>query len=133
MLLLSLEKDHPRRPVRKIASYHYGGKRFLTLTLDLGLGGMKIKTHHYLPEGDDMNFKLVLGNSSIRVKGKIVYSGILPDEESVSDIQFLEVSAGDYTLLQDYLGKLEKWPKPRGMLSSGEKTGRMDNSRTGEK
>ena len=47
-----------RYSVPKIASYRYEGKSFLTLTMDLGLGGMKIKTPRELAEGEQLDFKL---------------------------------------------------------------------------
>jgi hypothetical protein len=79
----------------------------LTLTLDLGLGGMKIKTHHqYLPENECMDFTLVLGHKSIWPKGRIAYSRLLPDNQCVSGIEFMALSPDDYALLQRCLATL---------------------------
>ena len=103
MLFSSMRRGFPRYPAQKIASYHYGGKRYLTLTLDLGLGGMKIKTNQDLPEGEHLDFKLVLGDSSIWVKGRIAYSGFLADKQSVSGIQFIDISSQADIVLRNYL------------------------------
>jgi len=111
MRLLPLRRSHPRYPVQKIASYHYEGRSFLTLTLDLGLGGMKIRTHQFLSEDERLHFKLVLGRNSIWLKGRIAHSLYLPDRQSVSGIQFIEVSQGDRVLLENYLSTLNQWLK----------------------
>jgi hypothetical protein len=108
-------RAHPRYPLQKIASYHWQGRKLLTLTLDLGLGGMKINSHFYLPEGERLGFKLVLGVDSIQPKGRVAYSGFLPNSESISGIQFIEISAKDHMALQKYLVSLQGWPRPREM------------------
>ncbi len=120
-LLLPLRRSHSRYPVHKIATYKYEGKNFLTLTLDLGLGGMKIKTHHHLSEGRHLNCRLVLGQSSIPLKGRIVYSQFVPDKQSVSGIQFVEVADRDRNFLQDYLTRLDRWLKAEGSTLIGKK------------
>jgi hypothetical protein len=120
MLPLS-RRNHPRYPVQKIVSYRYEDQSVLTLTLDLGLGGMKIKTLDSLPKDECLKFKLVLGANSIWPKGTIVYSRLLADQQVVSGVQFMEVSEDDHILLRKYLASLEEWPKPQGMVSSGER------------
>lgn len=108
MLFSYMRRGYPRYPVQRIASYHYGGRRFLTLTLDLGLGGMKIKTNYHLPEGEHLDFKLVLGDRSIWVKGRIAYSGFFTDKQSVSGVQFVELSSQADTILRDYIANSEE-------------------------
>jgi len=94
---------------------------------------MKIRTHHYLPEGEHLDFRLVLGSESIWLRGRIVYSRILSDQESVSGVEFVELSGQDHAALQDYLSTLEELPKSRDMLSAGEEAGLgRDRRRTGE-
>lgn len=82
---------------------------------------MRIKTHDFLPEGEQLNFKLVLGNDVVWLKGTVAYSGFLPDKQSVSGIQFTELSARDHSLLQNYLATLKDLPKPQGMLSAAKR------------
>ena len=100
-------RSHPRYPVPKIVSYHYGGREFLTLTLDLGLGGMRIKAPDQLPEGEQLKFKLVLVNRSISLEGKVVYSGVLSGNESVSGIEFMKTPTHAHSMLRDYLADLD--------------------------
>lgn len=126
-------RNHPRYPVRKIASYRYGDKQFLTLTLDLGLGGMKINTCFFLPEEENLNFKLVLGTNSTWLKGRIAYSRFDSDNQSVSGIQFIELSRQDHILLRDYLATLEESPKGRGIIFADEgETAPLDSIRTAD-
>ena len=110
------KRSHPRYPIHNIASYHYEDKSVLTLTLDLGQGGMRIKTPQHLPEDAQLNFKLLLAEDSIWPRGRVVYSRFLPDQQVVSGIQFIDLSMDDHTLLQNYLAKLEEWPKPKQMV-----------------
>ena len=97
-----------RHAVHKIVSYTHGRKQLLTLTLDLAMGGIKIKTHYRLPENELLNFELVMGDNSICPKGRIVYSKSLSDKQSASCIQFIELSAQDHGLLEEYVFTLEE-------------------------
>jgi hypothetical protein len=106
----SIDQDrrrYPRYRVQKIVSYTHGQKELLTLTLDLAMGGMKIKTHRKLPKNERLKFRLVLGNNSIPLEGRIVYSRILPEKQSISGVQFLRHSAQESVLLTRYLCNLE--------------------------
>lgn len=96
-------RAYPRYEVHRIVSYAHRGKELLTVTIDLTMGGMKIKTHDKLPEGEAMNFKIVLGENSISLEGRVVYSRTLADKNRVSGIQFLGPSRWDSALLRAYL------------------------------
>jgi hypothetical protein len=114
-------RAHPRYPIRKIVSYQYGERQFLTLTLDLGMGGLKIRTHECLNKGEFLNLKLILGPATIRSKGKIVHSRHLPSRECFLGIQFIDLSVEEERLLRDCLATLEEAEVPRGMLHAGKK------------
>jgi hypothetical protein len=129
MLLLPLRRIHQRYPLQNITSYSHRDKHFLTLTLNLGLGGMKIKTHYHLPEGELFDFTLELGEASIGLKGRTVYSHALPNNQKVSGIEFMHLSEQDRTILRDYLITLEPWPKKRGMHSPDERTASREKKR----
>ena len=132
MSLPAQRRIHPRYPIQKIASYHYDGRQFLTRTLDLGLGGMKIDTPDCLPRDEYLNFKLLLGPNSIWLKGRIAYSGVHSGNRSLSGVQFVELSSEAYVSLQKCLAFQEEWPKSRGMRSvDGRKGARPDSIKTG--
>jgi hypothetical protein len=116
-------RSHTRYSVSKITSYSYGGKWYLTLTLDLGLGGMKIKAHDSLPVDECLDFKLVLEDKFIWLRGRIAYIGLPSWEERVSGVQFMDLSEPDRSSLEDDLATLQDWPKPQGMLSMRRGTG----------
>jgi len=97
------KRAYSRYKVHKIVTYTHRGKKLLTVTVDLGMGGMKIKTHYTLPKNERLKFKMVLGNNSIFLEGRVVYSESFSNEQSVSAIQFIELSAENSTLLQKYL------------------------------
>jgi hypothetical protein len=105
MLSLSGE-NYPRYPIQKIVSYEYEGESVLTLTLDLGEGGMKIETQRPLPMDACMRFKLFLGANSIWLETRIVNIQLTPDRQAISDIHFTELSRKDHHLLRTYLATL---------------------------
>ena len=96
-------RSYPRYQLHKIVSYTLRGKELLTVTMDLTMGGMKIKTHYKLPKNERLKFKMILGTKSISPEGRVVYSRTLPDKERVSGIQFLGLSRRDSALLRAYL------------------------------
>ncbi len=99
-------RSHPRYAVPKVVFCSNGVRRFLTLTLNLGLGGMKIETDDSLSKGEHFDIQLFLGRDSILPKGKVAYSGFLSDSQSVSGIEFMELSSRDYRLLQRCLAAI---------------------------
>jgi len=108
-MLALRRRIHPRYPVHEIVTYHHNDTSVLTLALDLGLGGMKIKTLHPLPKDESLNFKLVLGAGAIWLKGSVVYSQLTPDSDVVSGIRFMKVSKADRISLENYLANLEEY------------------------
>jgi hypothetical protein len=122
MSSLHKKRNHPRYSIHKIASYHYDGRQFLTLTIDLGPEGMKVQTHFPIPKDEHLNFKLVLGAESIWLKGRIAYCGSLANNQSVCGIQFIELSAQEHVLLENCIAAVKEWPRPRSMLSVGERS-----------
>jgi hypothetical protein len=102
------EREHERRAyvrytLSKIVSFAHRDKEFLTVTMDLTMGGMKIKTRYRLPQNERLKFKMILGTKSISPEGRVVYNRTLPDENRVSGIQFLGLSRRDSALLRAYL------------------------------
>jgi hypothetical protein len=99
-------RRYPRFLVQKIVSYCHGGQWFMTLTLDLGLGGMKIETYTRLPEDERLDIELVLGRDSIGPKGRIVYTQFPPERQPVSGVHFCDISKRDQNVLQYYLSSM---------------------------
>ncbi len=107
-------RNHQRFTARRICSYLHRGKRFLTMTVNIGLGGMKIETGHYLQKDDLLDIQIILDDKSIWVKGRAVYSHLLSGKQILSGIQFVDVSEQDLSALREQISAL---PKPRDMLS----------------
>jgi hypothetical protein len=82
---------------------------------------MKVKTHQCLSRGEFRNLKLILGPASIRPKGKVAHSVVLPSRECLLGVQFTDLSVQDRRLLRECLATLEEGRKPRGMLYAGKK------------
>jgi hypothetical protein len=107
------QREHERRAyarfhVNKIVSYVHGGKQLLTVTMNLSIGGMKIKTHQKLPKNERLNFTLVLGKDSISTEGRVVYSRTLSGKQEVSGIQILGLARRNCALLRAFLSALEE-------------------------
>ena len=100
MPFLFSPETYPRAPLRKLVSYRHAERHLLTLTLDLGPDGVKIETHYPLPDGEELNLKLILGNRSLRVKGRVASSAILPGNRTASDIEFTDLSEESLATLQ---------------------------------
>ncbi len=113
-------RTHQRYPVKQIVSCDRAGKRFLTVTLDLGLGGMKIKTPHSLQKDEMLDMKLVLKHHSVCLKGRAVYSRLFSHEENVSGIQLMEISERDRLKLHDYFGALGELSNQQAILPERE-------------
>jgi len=96
-------RAYPRYKVHKIVSYAHRGKELLTVTMDLTMDGMKIKTHCRLPKNERLKIKMILGTKSISPEGRVVYNRTLPDKDRVSGIQFLGLPRRDSALLRAYL------------------------------
>jgi hypothetical protein len=105
-------RSHPRYSVHKLASYNYRGKRFLTVTLNLGLGGMMVDTPHYLSEDEELDIQLALQRNSISAKARVVHSRLISERQYISGLQFTQVLEQDQSSLRSYLTTLQGWPKP---------------------
>jgi hypothetical protein len=84
---------------------------------------MKIKVHDSLPVGECLDFKLVLEDKFVWLRGRIAYVGLPSWEERVSGVQFMDLSEPDRSSLEDDLATLQDWPKPQGMISMRRGTG----------
>jgi len=113
-------RTDPRFSVRKPITYYYGGKRLLTLTLNLGLGGTKVETFHYLPEHEELDLHLDLETNGIWPKGRTVYCQQLFEGHYASGIQFIKISEQERITLRDYLGS-KSYPSepPMSFLGNG--------------
>jgi len=105
-------RTDPRFFVRRPITYSHGGKRLLTLTLNLGLGGTRVETFQYLPEHEDIDLHLDLETNGIRLKGRTVYSQQLFEGHYASGIQFIKISEQERIILRDYLDPISHQSKP---------------------
>jgi len=97
---------HSRYTIHKIVSYGYGAGGFLTLTADLGVGGMKIATSQFLPRNGRFVFLITLGTKTIQAGGRVVHTRLVSMQESVAGIEFTDISTKDRALLQKFLGTM---------------------------
>jgi signal transduction histidine kinase len=84
----------------------------LTLSLNLGLGGAKIETFHYLPEHEELDLHLDFGTNCIWPKGQTVYSKPLFERHYVSGVQFIKISEQERMILKNYLDTMRYPAKP---------------------
>lgn len=96
-------RSHQRHAVHNFVSYRYGGNRFLTVALNLGVDGIRIFTYHFLPKEEQLDIQLVLGRNSIWLKGRSVYCQLISEGQYISGLQFVEVLEQDRNFLENYL------------------------------
>ena len=101
-------RAYQRYQVKKIVSFAHKQKNFLTLAVDLGMGGMKIKTHEIFRRNERLDFKMVLGKDYISSEGRVVYNKTRSGGQRVSGIQFLGLSRRDCDILSPYLSDWEE-------------------------
>lgn len=101
-------RAYQRYQVKKIVSCAHRQKKFLTLAVDWGMGGMKIKTHEKIRRNERLDFKMVLGKDSISSEGRVVYTKTSSGGQHVSGIQFLGLSQRDSDVLKAYLSDWEE-------------------------
>ena len=119
-----IRRKYPRYESREIVTYSHGGSRFLTVTVNLGLGGMRIETPQPLPKSEPIDVQLILGETSIRPKGRVVYSQICPPKGHFSGIQSVQMSELDRSVLQSYFVVLKERIKIKRETSLIMKEGR---------
>lgn len=112
-------RTHPRYEIHTIVSYAHRQKQLLTSTLNLSMGGMKIKAHQILPRNEEVDFTVVLGGKSIASSGKVIYNKVLPGDQRISGIQFFGLSRRASDLLREHLSSLNARLPRKGMSSVG--------------
>jgi len=101
-------RAYQRYQVKKIVSFDHRQKEFLTLAVDLGMGGMKIKTHEKFRRNERLDFKMVLGKDSISSEGRVIYNKTPSGGQRVSGIQFLGLSRRNSDILSAFLSDWEE-------------------------
>ena len=111
-------RAYPRYEIPTIVSYAHRQKQLLTSTLNLSMGGMKIKAHQVLPKNEEVDFTIVLEGKSIASSGRVIYNKVLRGDQRISGIQFLGLSRRASLLLREHLStSLEARPPRKGMSS----------------
>jgi PAS domain S-box-containing protein len=100
-----------RYPVRKIVSCQNGGKKFLALTVNLSLGGMKIEAPHHLETNQRLSSVLVLDRKPLPSEGRVVYSFSDPQGQVLAGIEFVEIAEEDRKALKTFLMKQKRLPQ----------------------
>lgn len=113
-VLISCGED--RRKFRRFLSssliiFQTNGEEKVTKTVDLSLGGIKIRTGESLNKGNMISLVLILGNRAVKAKGDVVYSSRQGEQPLFySGIKFLNFSGPHRESLKDYLSSLSAKP-----------------------
>jgi PAS domain S-box-containing protein len=106
-------RRHRRYPVRRIVSCQNGRRKFLTLTVNLSLGGMKIEIPYPLGTNETLKSELVLDRKAIPSEGRVVYSYSDLTGQGFAGIEFAEMAQEDRKVLKRFLMKQKKSPPKR--------------------
>jgi len=89
------------------------GDEQVTKTVNLSLGGLKIRTREPLNKEDLITITLVLGNKAIKAKGDVIYSTQEGEQPLFySGIKFIDFSIPHRESLKDYLSSLSTKSNP---------------------
>lgn len=88
-----------------ILIYQKNGEHRVSKTINLSLGGAKIRTHSPLNPDQCLDLILILGNKSCKLSGEIVYSKEKRGD-FYSGVKFKDLSPSNRKLLQDYFSSI---------------------------
>lgn len=90
-------------------------------SLNIGLDGIKIETDGEVRPDDVLDLTLLVGESLVKAKGKVVYVEELPDETFHAGIVFQEISQEGREALMKYFSDIMTYgAERRGILKKTE-------------
>jgi c-di-GMP-binding flagellar brake protein YcgR len=103
----SVDKDrrrHRRLELTNLVAYKSFCIEEVTETINISLGGMKIKTEFPIDKDASLDVALRIGNEEFRSEAKVVYCNTRDDQVYEVGLQFEKTSEKHLKLLDHYLG-----------------------------
>jgi c-di-GMP-binding flagellar brake protein YcgR len=103
----SMDRDrrqHRRLELTNLVAYKSFSIEEVTETINISLGGMKIKTEFPIDKDASLDVALRIGNDEFRSEARVIYCNPRDDEVYEVGLQFEKTSEKHLKLLDRYLG-----------------------------
>lgn len=105
----SEQRRHPRLYVSVLLLYREQGSQKVTRTVNLSVGGARIRTRGELPSDKQLEFMLILDENACQCRGDVVYSmQETVDQRTYSGIKFAELPPADQGTLEGFIDSLRR-------------------------
>lgn len=79
----------------------------ITKTIDLSMGGMKIRTEFPVPLHEELEITIRIGDEIFRSEGKVMYANERKDGDFDIGVNFINTSEESLNILNQYLSQCE--------------------------
>ncbi|NIO03447.1 MAG: hypothetical protein GTN74_02210 [Proteobacteria bacterium] len=101
-----IERDrrrHKRLELTNLVAYKNFCIEEVSETINISLGGMKIKTEFPIDEGESLEVSLKIGDNDFESKARVIYCNGRGDETYEVGVRFEETPGGHVRILSQYL------------------------------
>jgi len=110
MKLQSLQKErrrHRRLELINLVVYKQLEIEKITKTINLSIGGMKMRTEFPVPLHEELEIAIKIGDDIFRSQGKVIYANERKDGDFDIGVNFINSPEGSLNLLNQYLSQRE--------------------------
>ena len=110
MKLQSLQKErrkHRRLELINLVVYKQFEIEKITKTINLSMGGMKMRTEFPVPLHEELEIAIKIGDDIFRSQGKVIYANERKDGDFDIGVNFINSPEGSLNLLNQYLSQRE--------------------------
>jgi len=110
MKLQSLQKErrrHRRLELINLVVYKQFEIEKITKTINLSIGGMKMRTEFPVPLHEELEIAIKIGDDIFRSQGKVIYANERKDGDFDIGVNFINSPEGSLNLLNQYLSQRE--------------------------
>ncbi len=100
-------RKHKRFELLNLVVYKQFEIEKITKTIDLSIGGMKIRTEFPVPLHEELEISIRIGDEIFKSGGKVVYTNERKDGDYDIGVNFINVPEESLHLLSQYLSQRE--------------------------
>ena len=103
-------REHRRLELTNLVAYSNFCIEEVTETMNISMGGMKIKTEFPIDKNASLDVALKIGNEEFKSEAKVVYCNSREDQAYEVGLRFEKTSKAHLTLLGQYLSSHNQTP-----------------------
>lgn len=96
-------RKHQRLELANLVAYKNFDIEEVTETINISMGGMKIRTEFPIEEGESLDLSLRIGREEFKSKARVIYCNLGEDQAFEIGLRFEETSETDLSLLNQYI------------------------------